>query len=170
VEGRYFTRALFSSSCPVLLLLNGTGCYVVGPVASDIFDPSDGGVDVHAEKVGQDGGAGWMGNLRSFGLRERASTPNESCCASALLVIDMPLLQHADERLFGYDAQNGCVGAHVDPLDWRNDLSALLIGGRYRPHHRVTTVWADRSRSGGTAGPWPCRLALDVRAWCRGLG
>ena len=37
-------------------MLNGTGCYVVGPVASDIFDPSDGGVDVHAEKVGQDGG------------------------------------------------------------------------------------------------------------------
>ena len=43
VEGRYFTRAPFSSSCPGLPVLNGTGCYVVGPVASDIFDPSDGG-------------------------------------------------------------------------------------------------------------------------------
>ena len=54
--GALFTRAPLSSSCPGLPVLNGTGCYVVGTVASDIFDPSDGGVDVHADKVGQDGG------------------------------------------------------------------------------------------------------------------
>ena len=54
-RGVIFARALFSSSCPGLPLLIGSGCYVVGPVASDVFDPSDGGVDVHAEKVGEDG-------------------------------------------------------------------------------------------------------------------
>jgi hypothetical protein len=32
--------------------------------------------------------AGWMANLRSFALRERAGTPSESCCASALLIME----------------------------------------------------------------------------------
>src|SRR4030081_771512 len=35
--------------------------------------------------------AGGIGNLRSFGLCERARTPNESCLLSALLVMEQSL-------------------------------------------------------------------------------
>src|SRR5215208_391279 len=42
-----------------------------------------------------------MGNLRSFGLRERARTPSESCCASSLLVMEQCLGGRGFGRLLG---------------------------------------------------------------------
>lgn len=64
----------------------GAGVEVAGPVSSGALDPSDGGVDVQAKQVGEDGGGQVGGEV-------------DQCCAAGDTGLDAVRVELADESV-----------------------------------------------------------------------